>query len=705
MDESGAKETGETAGATKYEDGGTIFAVDGAMVVLAGSEEALDQALERADGDGGLSQDDYEEALEGLPGNSLASVYADLEELIGTSADAKEARKVKWVDALRTLGLTATASDGGVELQFNVRTDPEGLTDEDLPMAAGDESPPVLSRPGEIGLGLREPSQVIEFAEAAFQSVDPSGFGDYEQAKQTLDSRLGISIDDDLIAQLGGDMSASLSLDGEFGVRAEPKNAAEFEKTLAKIADVLPAFAEGAGLGDLQVEKPSGGNPFYTLGGPDGDVAAFGVTDGVFVVASDTERAGEIALQDPESVDGAEGALALRSDARALVNAVIRQLGPQLGLGGAEGSGRPAVHGPARGPHGFDVGRDRRPARPDEARRRLRDGCDDGPLLQQRQRVDRVAAGVPAAHPDLEVQVRARRAPGGPHLGHRLARRDPLAGLDGDRAAAQVHEHVVAILAVPVDHHVPARSVALVAHELDAACVRRHDGRPLGRRDVLTLMAVAGAAGAEARVRAAEVVGARDGEDVAGLAGRRRRSGLPMGAPLACRAPARRASAGGALACAGAWPSGVSSWPGSGIAHPPRPRHPNPQSCRSCPAAGACAPPLSACAKGGTTAAASTAMPSRRRVRRSRTARIASGCFRRPLDPGRISCSVQAILQRRSCSQEAAMRERSSIAPRLLSGSLRFPHLGDCTHDGQPAWQRHSEISRSASPTRPSKRS
>jgi Protein of unknown function (DUF3352) len=346
VDESGAKETGETAGATKYEDGGTIFAVDGAMVVLAGSEKALDQALERADGDGGLSKDDYEGALEGLPANSLASVYADLEELIGTSADGKAARKVKWVDALRTLGLTATASDGGVELRFNVRTDPEGLTDEDLPMAAGDESPPVLSRPGEIGLGLRDPSQVIEFAEAAFQSVDPSGFGDYEQAKQTLDSRLGISIDDDLIAQLGGDMSASLSLDGEFGVRAEPKNAAEFEKTLAKIAAVLPAFAEGAGLGDLQVEKPSGGNPFYTLGGPDGDVAAFGVTDGVFVVASDAERAGEIALQDPESVDGAEGALALRSDARALVNAVIRQFGPQLGLDGVEGFGAQLFTGP-----------------------------------------------------------------------------------------------------------------------------------------------------------------------------------------------------------------------------------------------------------------------------------------------------------------------------------------------------------------------
>ena len=49
----------------------------------------------------------------------------------------------------------------------NVRTDPDGLTDADLPMATGDESPPVIARPGEIGFGLRDFGQLIEFAEAA----------------------------------------------------------------------------------------------------------------------------------------------------------------------------------------------------------------------------------------------------------------------------------------------------------------------------------------------------------------------------------------------------------------------------------------------------------------------------------------------------------------------------------------------------------
>src|SRR5436190_9783164 len=34
--------------------------------------------------------------------------------------------------------------------------------------------------------------------------------------------------------------------------------------------------------------------------------------------------------------------------------------------------------------------------------------------------------------------------------------------------------------------------------------------------------------------------------------------------------------------------------------------------------------------------------------------------------------------------QAACMRVISSSAPVLFSGSLRFPHFGDCTHEGQP---------------------
>ncbi len=346
VDKTKAEQTGEAGGATKYEDGGTLFAVKDDTVVLAGDEQLLDQALERAEGDEGLSEDDFNAALDGLPDEALARVYGNLQELVASDPETEAARKVKWVDALRTLGLTASASDDGVRMEFNVRTDSEGLTDEDLPMAAGNESPPVISRPGEIGFGLRDPSQVINFAEAAGQSIDPSGYGDYEQAKQTLDSRLEIDIDEDLIGQLTGDMSASVSLDGKFGVRASPKDARAFEQTLAKLARVLPDFAQGAGLGAVQIERPGGGDPFYALVQPDGDRVVFGVVDGVFVLANDARRAAELAEAEPETVDGAEGAFVLSADAQELVNAVIRQAGPALGLGGLEGFGAQLFTGP-----------------------------------------------------------------------------------------------------------------------------------------------------------------------------------------------------------------------------------------------------------------------------------------------------------------------------------------------------------------------
>ena len=324
------REIGEVAGATKYEDGGSSFAVEDDMVIFAGSSERLDQALERADGDDHLDEVTFDAALEDLPQDAAARVYSDLQGLIGS----EPARKVEWVGALRTLGLTASAREDELEVQLNVRTDPDGLGDEDLPIAAGDGAPPVLSREGEVGLGIRNPAQILQFAEAAAQAVNPRGFGDYARAKQTLDSGLDISIDDDLVGQLTGDLAASIAPDGGFGVRAEVERPEALTRTLAKVADVLPRFAEGAGFGEVRIDKPSGGEDIYTLSQADGDDIAFGVVDGVLVVADDPAEAEELAAEEPESVEGAEGAVVMRSDGQQLANAVIEEFGPSLGLSG-----------------------------------------------------------------------------------------------------------------------------------------------------------------------------------------------------------------------------------------------------------------------------------------------------------------------------------------------------------------------------------
>jgi Protein of unknown function (DUF3352) len=326
------QKTGEASGGTLYKDGDTVFAVKDDLVVFANDEAELKAALARADGDDHFDEDAFNEGLDGLPEGALARIYADVEALLGSDPGSADARRVKWIAALRQLGLTITAKDDALDVDFRARTEGD-LSDDDLPIAPGDQAPPVIERPGEIGLGIRDLAHIVNFGENAGQSIDPAGFGDYEQAKKTIDKQLGVSLDDDLIAQLTGDTSASIAPDGGFGVRAGLKDPQAFEKTLAKVADVLPSFAEGAGFGTVGLSKPKAGERFYALAQPDGDAVVFGVVDDVLVVANDAKRAAALASTEPTDVPNAKGSVTLKADAERLANTLLGQFGPALGLG------------------------------------------------------------------------------------------------------------------------------------------------------------------------------------------------------------------------------------------------------------------------------------------------------------------------------------------------------------------------------------
>jgi hypothetical protein len=231
------------------------------------------------------------------------------------------------------------AGDDAVDIDFNLATEGD-LTEADLPIASGDDAPGVLRRPGEIGLGVRDAGQIVKFAEAAAQAVNPSGFGDYSAAKRQIEQQLGVSLEEDILAQLKGDTAASFSVDGNYGVRAEVEDPAAFRRTLARVADVLPRFAEGAGMGDVALAKPKGGSDFYALANSSGETIVFGVVDDVFVLANQPERAGRLSSEQPSDVAGAKGSVALGADAEQVARAVISQVGgDQGGLGGALGAG------------------------------------------------------------------------------------------------------------------------------------------------------------------------------------------------------------------------------------------------------------------------------------------------------------------------------------------------------------------------------
>jgi hypothetical protein len=260
-------------------------------VVFGGSQEVLEAALKRADGGDHLDARTFERSLDGLPTDAIARVYADAQSLLGESADGRRARKNAWVAALRTLGLTVTTHDSSVDVDFNLKTDPSNLTDRDLPLPPGDQAPKVVKQPGDVNVAVRNPRRVVG----------------------VLGKQLGIGVLGDVIGQLRGDVSVSISLDGAFAARAQLKDPDAFSGRLGTLA--------GKRQGDLYEATLKGGKR-----------VVYGVINGVLVVASDAARAHQIAAGKPEAVPGAKGSLVLSADAEQLAARLLEQLGPSLGL-------------------------------------------------------------------------------------------------------------------------------------------------------------------------------------------------------------------------------------------------------------------------------------------------------------------------------------------------------------------------------------
>jgi hypothetical protein len=325
-----AAEKGEQSGAKVYDASGTEFAVDGDTVVFAGSRKLLNEALARHDGDDTLDEDTFNSNLEDVGDDGIAQGYINVQSLLSGSEGARNARKVKWIGAIEGVGLNATVEGDAINVDFKIRTDPSGLTEADLPIASGPEAPAIVERPDEIGVGVRDIGQIVSFVETVAQAVSPSGYGDYAAAKTQIERRLGVDVEKDILDQLSGDISASISLEGKFGVRVEPKDPEAFERTLGKIAGALPTLAEGLGLDDVSLVRPKAGEDLYALATADGTSIVFGVKNGVFVITNDPERADGLALDEPTKAAGLEGAIVVQADAEPIAIKILELLGDRI---------------------------------------------------------------------------------------------------------------------------------------------------------------------------------------------------------------------------------------------------------------------------------------------------------------------------------------------------------------------------------------
>jgi hypothetical protein len=326
---------GTSSGATLYKstNGGSETAQDGDVLLGTNSRQQMVAALEQRGRDDRLTEDQFNSGMSGFPSDALGRVFVNAQALINGSPGSAAAQKVKWVGALRTVGMTVSSQNDGLAVDFNAKTDSSQLSDSDLPIASGDASPPVSTKGGQIGVGIRGLDQTERFVEGVAQVVSPASYANFARAKRQLTSGLGLDLDKDVVGQLSGNSSFSFDTSGDFAMRAEPKDPAAFRGTLTKFARVAPQFAAGAGLPGAKLSRAGG---LYKLTGSNGKTIYYGMVGNVFALSNNPARLAQIASDTPQAVPGAKGAVSINADVAKIVAQVISNAAGG-GLGGAFG--------------------------------------------------------------------------------------------------------------------------------------------------------------------------------------------------------------------------------------------------------------------------------------------------------------------------------------------------------------------------------
>jgi len=319
-----SQRAGVRSGATLYkDDDGTLFAVKGDVLVVAGSDKLLEFALKQREAAGRLTEGTFDKATAGLPKNALLRVGGDLQKLLASDPAAAAARRVKWVNALRTFGVTVSFSGSEADLGLHVNTDSRDLTEADVPIATGTSSPSIVGRASDLVAGIRNPSHIIDFAEAAAQATDPAGFGDYAKVRRAVEKQAGVSIQHDLLDELEKNLSITFGPKGRWGARARVKNPEAFAKSLAKLGRKLPEVAQSVVDKKLGYAKPKLGGDYYAVSTADGDSVVYGVIHGVFVLANDPTLASQLSSEGTKAVPGTLGSVAVKGDAGRLVQQLL----------------------------------------------------------------------------------------------------------------------------------------------------------------------------------------------------------------------------------------------------------------------------------------------------------------------------------------------------------------------------------------------
>lgn len=335
------------------------LAVDGDVLVAAGSEELVREAVRRRAAGGGLEEDRFEAVLGGLPDDALVRIYGD-PSVLGGRPELERLRDLPWFAALESAGAALTLTEEELRVDAVANTDAAALSEADLPLAAGPDSPELVPSDDEIAGGNLNQSVTTVFLLRAAEAAAPNSR--FVRDVHALEQELGIDFATEILRQFDGPSASLLSPDGRhFAARSVVRDPERLRVHLGELAPVLPELIEDlnglrsqglallllfapdapalpSALAQVQVEEPTSPDGLYHVTGLTGDGPAelwFGLDGELFVVASDERRAREIADADTESVDGAQGAGVTRVGSDALRELLAPRLGSERATFGA----------------------------------------------------------------------------------------------------------------------------------------------------------------------------------------------------------------------------------------------------------------------------------------------------------------------------------------------------------------------------------
>lgn len=316
----GVAAAGSNSGAKLYRTSSAELAVDGATLLFAPSVTAVTNALDRHARNQGITETSYSAAVSGLDPGAGVNVFGDLTNAL-SAPKAAAARRVPWVAALRGYGATVGASASGVTIKFRLDTSGATLAPSELPFAGGSQTPGLV--PGlPIQIGVRDPAQIVGFAERAEQAASPKSYAKFLRQEAAVRRKTGVDVNT-LVNQLNGDLVIDTDTKGTL-VRVGVSSDASVASALAKLASVPYSFGHKTTL-------TSAGGGFYSftsssrrgLMGVIGRQLVLGVPPKGQPISPMTLRRFASAASVPET--GAAGAVAFRLQLQSLLALLIKQ--------------------------------------------------------------------------------------------------------------------------------------------------------------------------------------------------------------------------------------------------------------------------------------------------------------------------------------------------------------------------------------------